>query len=185
MSLSDLAALGSFVSGVAVLVSLVFLYFQLRQLSGQVEQAEKNQRAALNQGYITRTIEGLRWSAQSSVNELIIGVETGDTTFTAEELRCLRLAFRSAILNLQDAFLQHQAGLVDTMTFDNSRLALMGGWFSRPVGRALWMQLGSTIAPEFRSVIDAMIRETPISKPLDHVTRFNADLATVTSAAAS
>jgi hypothetical protein len=42
MSLSDLASLGSFVSGAAVLVSPVFLYFQLRQLSGQVKQAEKN-----------------------------------------------------------------------------------------------------------------------------------------------
>ena len=31
MTLSDLAALGSFVSGVAVLVSLAFLYFQMRQ----------------------------------------------------------------------------------------------------------------------------------------------------------
>jgi hypothetical protein len=41
MSLSDLASLGSFVSGVAVLVSLVFLYFQLRQMNAQVLQTEK------------------------------------------------------------------------------------------------------------------------------------------------
>lgn len=33
MSRSDLASLGSFVSGFAVLVSLVFLYFQLRQMN--------------------------------------------------------------------------------------------------------------------------------------------------------
>jgi hypothetical protein len=39
MSLSDLAALGSFVSGLGVLVSLVFLYFQLRQIGVQVKQA--------------------------------------------------------------------------------------------------------------------------------------------------
>jgi hypothetical protein len=47
MSLSDLAALGSFVSGVAVLVSLVFLYFQLRQVGAQVQQAERNQQAMI------------------------------------------------------------------------------------------------------------------------------------------
>ncbi|HEX3432128.1 MAG TPA: hypothetical protein VHT03_14710 [Rhizomicrobium sp.] len=43
MSLSDLASLGSFVSAFAVLASLVYLALQVRQ-------AEKNQRAILNQG---------------------------------------------------------------------------------------------------------------------------------------
>lgn len=50
MSLSDLASLGSFVSGFAVLVSLVYLALQVRQ-------AEKNQRAVLNHGYITRVTD--------------------------------------------------------------------------------------------------------------------------------
>jgi hypothetical protein len=36
MTLSDLAALGSFVSGLAVLVSLIFLWFQLRQMNEQI-----------------------------------------------------------------------------------------------------------------------------------------------------
>lgn len=50
MSLSDLAALGSFFSGFGVLVSLVFLYFQLEQIGSQVKQAEKNQRALITRG---------------------------------------------------------------------------------------------------------------------------------------
>ena len=41
MSLSQLAEIGSFVSGVAILASLIFLYFQLRQINKQVKQAEK------------------------------------------------------------------------------------------------------------------------------------------------
>ena len=49
MSLSDLASLGSFVSGVGVLISLIFLYFQVRQVNAQVGQAEKNQQAAIRQ----------------------------------------------------------------------------------------------------------------------------------------
>ena len=43
MSLSQLAEIGSFTSGVAILASLIFLYFQLRQINQQVKQAEKNQ----------------------------------------------------------------------------------------------------------------------------------------------
>src|SRR5689334_6518225 len=63
MTLSDLAAVGSLVSGVAVLVSLVYLALQVRQ-------SERNQRAVLNQGYITRVTEYLRWYAESPLNEL-------------------------------------------------------------------------------------------------------------------
>jgi len=43
MTRSDLASLGSFASGFAVLVSLIFLYFQLRLVNRQVLQAERQQ----------------------------------------------------------------------------------------------------------------------------------------------
>ena len=56
MSLSQLAEIGSFVSGVAILASLIFLYFQLRQINHQVRQAEKNQKSAIRQGRASRTV---------------------------------------------------------------------------------------------------------------------------------
>ena len=57
MSLSDLASLGSFVSGLAVLISLVLLFFQLRQLNQQVRQTERNQQASIRHGRITRGVD--------------------------------------------------------------------------------------------------------------------------------
>jgi hypothetical protein len=57
MSLSDLASIGSFVSGFAVLVSLIFLYFQLRQIHAQVLQEEKNQQAANRAVRTSRIVE--------------------------------------------------------------------------------------------------------------------------------
>jgi hypothetical protein len=45
MSLLDLASIGSFVSGVSVLVSLVFLYFQLRKVNEQVTLNTKHTQA--------------------------------------------------------------------------------------------------------------------------------------------
>ena len=50
MSLSDLASVGSFVSGIAVLVSLIYLALQVRQ-------AEKNQRALIHQGRVAQSTE--------------------------------------------------------------------------------------------------------------------------------
>ena len=56
MSLSELAEIGSFISGAAILSSLIFLYFQLRQINRQVKQAEKNQLSAIRQGRAARTV---------------------------------------------------------------------------------------------------------------------------------
>jgi hypothetical protein len=177
MSLSDLASLGSFASGVAVLVSLVFLYFQLRQVNEQVKQGEKNQRAVLNQGYITRVTEYLRWYAESPINELRARVIAGDTSFTAEELLRLQMAFRVTLLSAQDAYIQHKAGLVDSMTLDNSMRSVRTTWLGQSVYRALWLQQAPTIAPEFAGVIEKMLQETPVAKPIDVVSKFQADLA--------
>src|SRR5579862_4809924 len=47
MTLADLASIGSLISGVAVLISLIYLALQVRQ-------AEKNQRALMNQGTAAR-----------------------------------------------------------------------------------------------------------------------------------
>jgi hypothetical protein len=47
MTLSDFASIGTLISSLAVLVSLVFLNFQMRQ-------TERNQRAMMNQGVMAR-----------------------------------------------------------------------------------------------------------------------------------
>ena len=49
MSLSDLASLGSFVSGVAVLATLILVFFQMRQ-------ANLNQRSLMQQARASRAM---------------------------------------------------------------------------------------------------------------------------------
>src|SRR5450432_96104 len=50
MSLSDLASLGSFVSGFAVLTSLVYLTLQVRQ-------TERNQKSSIRHSRVSRIVE--------------------------------------------------------------------------------------------------------------------------------
>ena len=183
MTLSDLASLGAFVSGIAVLASHAFLFFQVRRMTEQLKQGEVNQRAILNQGYVTRVTDYLRWYAQSPICELMTRAAANDTSFTADELWRLYMAFRISILNAQDAYLQHRSGLIDAMTLDNSMLSLRFTWLAHPVYRAIWTARASaTVSPEFRSVVERMIGETPVSKPDDTVARFNAAMADLTQA---
>ena len=85
MSLSDLASLGSFVSGVAVLVSLVFLYFQLGNLNRQVTQAEKNQRAAIHQARQQFRSDYAKSNAHSDHFETFTRGFNGDATLNEVE----------------------------------------------------------------------------------------------------
>src|SRR5215469_14534496 len=115
MSLSDLASLGSFVSGAAVLISLIYVGYQIRQ-------ASKHQRALMNQGYFARVQENLHWLAAPVNNQLRARINAGETTFTEEELYLLNVVLRTTLLNVQDVYQQHQSGLLDTEVFESSTL---------------------------------------------------------------
>lgn len=171
MSLSDLASIGSLVSGVAVLVSLVYLSLQVRQ-------AEKNQRALMNQGAITRVTDIILGMAQPAINAARTRMAEGATNFTAEEIVQLQMVMRATLLNLQDVWVQHRNGLIDKITFDNS----IGFWRAapaQPVNRALWMRSRPTYAIEMATFVDKLIEQSPLAKPVDLVAQLKSDLAEV------
>ncbi len=178
MTLSDLASISGIISGLAVLASLIFLYFQLRQINEQVKQTEKNQRASLNQGFVTRTTDNLRHQVDAPTQELMQRVFAGETNFTASELGKLRLSFRLSIIGTQDAYLQHRQGLLDDANMDYAKLTLTL-WFRQPVFRALWAQSAASLSPEIVAFVNGLIAETPLAEPEDAVARFQADLAKI------
>jgi hypothetical protein len=107
VTLSDLAALGSFVSGLAVLVSLIFLYFQIRQISEQVKQAEKHQRAAIGQGRVNRMVELSLRTVESEFGVAMANVLTNSEKLTAHELFQFLHYSRALFLNAEDTYYQH------------------------------------------------------------------------------
>jgi hypothetical protein len=172
MSLSDLSSVSSLVSGMAVLVSLVYLSLQVRQ-------TERNQRALMNQGIITRVSDGIRWQAEPHMSGLVSRLTAGETEFTAQELIQLGLRLRNTLNNVQDTYVQHRAGLVDSLTFETSLHALRTA-LSQPVNRALWKSTREAIAPEWRTFVDGSMAELPLARPIDIVARFKSNLAEIT-----
>ena len=171
MTLSDLANIGSLVSGLAVLGSLFYLSLQNRQM-------ERNQRALMNQGVINRGVENMRWLAEPYMAALQTRVAAGETQFSAEELLQLGYRLRSTLISAQDAYLQHRAGLTDRLTWDGllavTRIAVV-----QPVYRAIWRSARSTYAPEWAAYVDRLIDETPLAEPADAVAQFKGYLAEV------
>jgi hypothetical protein len=171
MTLSDLASIGSLVSGLAVLVSLVYLSLQVRQ-------TDKNQRALMNQGVVTRNTDIVMFQSQPHVIALTSRVTAGETDFTAAELNLLQLRVRTTMLTGQDTYVQHQAGLVDEITLDNSN-AVIRYVMSQPVYRTLWNLGRGAYAPDWVKIVDGLIEGVPLAKVQDSVAAFRAELARV------
>ena len=176
MSLSELAALGSFFSGLGVLVSLVFLYFQLRQIGAQVKQAEKNQRAMMNQGALAGTRDIIRAFAEPQASALMSRVTAGERDFTAPELYQLSMLLRQSLIGMQDALFQHREGLIDDGTLENTS-RVNRSLLAQPVFRTIWQQSRESYAPEVAARADKLVADRPVSKPADAVALFRANLA--------
>ena len=185
MSLSDLASLGSFVSGFAVLVSLVFLYFQLRQVSDQVRQTEKNQQAAIRQARSTRGVDiVLRAATEPSLIEAVLKGNMGADDISDMQLMQFRLYVRSWLYEWEDAFYQHRDGLLTDSGF-NALKANIRSLF-RPIGfRTNWKLSRADFSDEFAQWIDKMIAEAPaLSRPLATPEAWRSELAAARANAA-
>ena len=172
MSLSDVASIGSLASGLAVLASLIYL-------SRQIRQSDKHQRALVNQATVTRNIDILMFLSQPHIHELTNRVASGDVDFTQAELDYLHLRLRATLLTAQDTYIQHEAGLVDEITFENSMIVLRG-ILSQPVYRALWTIGRNGYAHDWAKLVEKQIETVALANPSDQVARFKKALAAVT-----
>jgi hypothetical protein len=161
MSLSDLASLGSFVSGFAVLISLIFLYFQLRQLNQQVKQAETNQQGAIQQARSISRIDMLRdRAADPALREAYsLANERPDDMTPAQYLQYTNHAV-IAFLLAEEHYYQRKQGLVSDVAYEQFLSNLKRATFAQPGNRALWRQRRAGFTDEFAAFVDKVIDET-------------------------
>ena len=178
MSLPDLAALGSFISGLAVLVSLVFLYFQLRQIGAQVKQAEKNQQASIRQGRATHLIELITGIAnEASLAEALGKAFANANDLTPTQVLQATTHCRAAIFSFEDSFYQHQEGLLNESAFEafassTKSVMAMPGW------RVGWSGNRNAYGREFVAWMDKLVAETPVAPPADILAQWKNNFVT-------
>lgn len=173
MTLTDLASIGTLISSAAVLISLIYVALQ-------VKITEKNQRALINQGVLTRTVDMVKWNAEPHISDLVTRVFSGETNFAAEEINRLRLIMRVRLSNFQDAHLQRQLRLTDEITYENAFIGIKL-LMAQPVFRSMWKRHRENYASELVEVVDQLIRDTPLTCPADSVAQFKSDMAAVHS----
>jgi hypothetical protein len=163
MLLSTLAALGSFISGVAVLVSLVFLYFQVKQVNRQVMQAERNQQAAIRQARATRTVDLILSTKDEALADAYLRAVVGDTSISPTQFNQFRQILRATFVNCEDTFYQHEEGVLNDAAFA-SFVTGMKGTLQWAGFRAQWKTVRSNYGAEFVEFMDKIVAEIPVSK---------------------
>lgn len=185
MSLSDLASLGSFLSGFAVLISLIFLYFQLRQVGKQVAQAEKNQQASIRQGRAARSSATSMGAAENSaLAEAILKAFTGAPDITATQLYQFNRYCFAVFNGHEDSFYQNQDGLLTDSAFASVVNSMARG-FRQTAVRLQWKSVRTSYGAEFVAFVDGLLARTPTEpssfNPADWLTDLAAEGAVAPS----
>jgi hypothetical protein len=160
MTLPDLAAIGSLISSVAVLASLVYLNQQIRQNT-------KHSRALIQQG---RSLGSSNYLVQQaldpSLTEIVGRGDAGDPTLNPVQIGRYMYMTIAFFFLVEDLFYQHQDGLIDTERHSGTTNVLRLR-FQSPGFRAAWTAMRLQFGPVFMAFLDGLMAETEAGEGLD------------------
>jgi hypothetical protein len=161
MTLADLSSIATAISAFAILVSLIFVNIQVRQ-------AEKYQRASIQQERASRTADIAMRLIDQNFAEVHFRCMKGDPGITAAELRQFSGYCRATFLGAEDSFFQHAESLLDEKAYISFRLSLEALLVS-PGMRALWRMTCDWYEPEFAAFMDSLVAEAARHPPVDQM----------------
>ena len=148
MNLDQLANLGEFVGGVAVLVTLIYLVVQLRQNNA-------NAKAASRQALLTGLHSGNFEIARDPEWIRLIGSGLADfETLSGDDKARFVFTVDHYIGNVTNGLLLYQQGILDRNTLDGVVAALAIA-LKCPGGADYWQRI--LVAPEVRDFVDAYL----------------------------
>jgi hypothetical protein len=157
MTLLDLASIGSFISGVAVVVTLIFLLLQIRQ-------ANLNQRALMQQMRSARTIDTILKESESYFSETFCLASQDSPTMTESQILSFVQAMEATFFNWEDSFLQIKAGTLDATSFESDNNGIRQA-ASVPAFRVAWRMNRKWYSSGFREYVDKIMDETKSIQP--------------------
>jgi hypothetical protein len=160
MTLSDLASIGSFVSAIAVVISLVYLASQSRQ-------ARSHQPAAIRAERASRLAMMNTAAEDPSIADAIMKGLQGSGDISVTQYAQFTHFCRASFYNAEDTYFQHSQGLISDQAFA-SFIASVKGWAARAPGiRACRKQFRGLFVSEFADWMDRTLAEVEPAPPID------------------
>jgi hypothetical protein len=159
MSLSDLAALGSFVSGIAVLTSLIYLALQVRQ-------SERNQQISIRHSRVSRTVELHLALADPAMADAWLHGSASPQEITQTEVSQFINLCRALFFHFEDSFYQRQESLLNDEAFET---VVAGARFiaRSPGVRAAWKIARPNFGGRFLDFMDGVVASAAADPPVD------------------
>ena len=156
MNLADLSALGSFISGIAVVISLVILILQMRQASMNQRATMHFQRLAIVQDASLTII------ANPELSSLQIRGGTGEPTMPPEMVMQYLVLTRNIFRLFEEFFYQHKDGMLDEVRWATNvrRFKLFA---TAPGFRAAWRTESFAYEKDFAAWVESVFVEVQAS----------------------
>lgn len=166
MSLSDLASIGTFVSGIAVVISLVYLSFQIRQTA-------RNQRGTMHQLRASLTTDIMLRIAESGMAQTFRAGLSGNRDISEAEFWQYFYAASAILRTTENAYTQYEDGLISDTHFETAK-ASARTFLASPGYRALWQATRLNRESGFRDFMDRLAAETAVPATGDLFTTWKA-----------
>ena len=156
MTLQELANLGEFLGGIAVVASLLYLGLQIRQGNRQVLQNTKSLQASTHQAIIgdLNRFRALLVQSDSLGRIYVQGLED-PSRLTPEEQFRFRGLMQTLFANLE---LQHRSRASGLFSLDSQDATLLGVALA-PGAKAWWAQARYLYDSDFQRYVDEMIAD--------------------------
>ena len=159
MTLSDLASLGSLVSGCAVLTSLIYLALQVRQ-------TERNQQISIRHSRVSRIVELQLALADPALAAAWLHGSGKPQELTETELGQYISLCRAFFFHFEDSFYQREEGLLNDDAFETV-VAGARLWARSPGLRAAWKIMRPNFGGRFLDFMDGVVAGAGVEPPVD------------------
>ncbi|HSS39872.1 MAG TPA: hypothetical protein VLT58_13990, partial [Polyangia bacterium] len=151
--------MGSFVSGVAVLISLIYLSLQVRQ-------TKRNQQIAIRHSRASRIVDLQLALADPGVAGAWLHGSSSPQGLTQIELSQFINLCRALFFHFEDSFYQREEGLLNDEAFETvvagARLSARSpGW------RAAWRIARPNFGGRFLKFMDGVVADSALEAPVD------------------
>jgi hypothetical protein len=164
MSLQDLGAIGEVVGGIAVVVSLVYVAYQVRQSTRQIEQNSRHLEASM---YHATNDAFFRWFAllaQDAGLAALWNRALAGETLSHDETTRVNSLIAMLFTCYENNFQQIRFGAMTRDTLEIARHDL-SRLMSRPVIQTWWKRHGlGTLTPEFRQAVESLVSKVNSAK---------------------
>ena len=150
MSISELGSLGEFIASIAVVLSIAFLAFQMRQNT-------KALKVSAYADFVSRQMQILDIETR---NAGLLARVHSNTDVSAPEYAIL-VARMSGVLRNGDAlFYQRQQGLLDASRWESVLTLIAGVVSESDLNRSIWRKFQNRYVPEYQLAINNRMSET-------------------------